>query len=133
MTRKGHTRETIPAQDPPSFSEVSTRLKSIIDRSQAIDEQVAILEAIRERDRLTQKARHGLEVYSTDRYRQFCRESAVCVPAPPPRPPKLSDTDSCVLSEVMDVINELRREVSNLATRQNEMKGELDRIRGRLC
>jgi hypothetical protein len=129
MTCKRHTRATIPAQDPPGFSEVSARLKSVIDRSQAIDEQLATLEDLRERDRLTQKARHG----PADRYRQFCRESAVCIPAPPPPAQKLSDPDSCILYEVMDVINELRREVSNLATRQNEMKGELDRIRGRLC
>lgn len=37
------------------------------------------------------------------------------------------------LRTVLNVINDMRREVSELATRQNEMKFELEVLRGRLC
>jgi len=129
------SRSVIPAQDPPGFDEVSMRLKTIIDRSHAIDEQLQTLEALRDHDSLRRKSQRGPEMGPIDRYRPFCEEDAVCLPVPPlaPKTRRLSESNSRALCEIMDVINDLRKEVANLATRQNEMKAELDRIRGRLC
>jgi hypothetical protein len=123
----------LPAEGQPGLAEVSLRLKAILDRSAAIDDHLRTLETFHEHKAAEQKARSRAEL--ADDYIPFCDCRTVCRPVPNcgRHGRRLSQTDSVALCEIMDTINELRGAVSELATRQNEMKSELDRIRGRLC
>jgi hypothetical protein len=122
--------QQIATQDPPGLHEIALRLNAILERSNAIDRELMTLETVKRHSDTDR--RQG----PIDEYRRFGdMETRECVRVPKVQTRKslTGSTNSQALSQIMDVINDLRREVSSLATRQNEMKAELDRIRGRLC
>lgn len=47
--------------------------------------------------------------------------------------PKRRQRDEPSMKQILDLINDIRRDVSDLATRQNELKYELETVRARLC
>jgi hypothetical protein len=120
---------TTEAQDPPGLNEIALRLNQILERSSTIDRELTTLEAVKRRGSNPRQR-------TIDSYGPFSdMETRECVRVPKieTRRKLTGTTDAQALNQIMDLINDLRMDVSTLATRQNEMKAELDRIRGRLC
>ena len=122
-------------EEPPCFHEVATKLNAILERSNAIEEQLRTLEIMKQRRTQSSKKAPSAANRVFDEYEPFhnCCD-CVCQPVPRiHRTARLSGSNQHALCQIMDLINDLRMDVSNLATRQNQMKDELDRIRARLC
>ena len=122
------------AQEPPGLQEVAARLSEILERSNAIDEQLRTLEILKQSKSKVQKD-DATKKPAEDKYVPFkeCND-CVCRPVPKvPRGARLAGSSQNALCQIMDLINDLRQDVSALATRQNQMKDELERIRTRLC
>ena len=122
---------------PPGISEVATRLNQILDRSSVIEDRIRTLEILKEEYRKSSDLGGGEQKRQpiVDEYGPFanCCER-ICKPVPRiRRSDRLSGSDKHALCMIMDLINDLRRNVSNLATRQNQMQNELEGIRARLC
>jgi hypothetical protein len=122
--------QQVAVQDPPGLQEIALRLNAILERSNAIDRELMTLETVKKH--AVKDRRHA----TVDEYCRFSdMETRECVQVPKIQTRKslTGSTSAQALCQIMDVVNDLRREVSNLATRQNEMKAELGRIRARLC
>lgn len=135
MRRKGQATGKAAPEEPPGLHEVASKLNEILDRSNAIEEQLRTLEILKETKAKTskkQQTRHNPVLDQYDSFRDCC--DCVCKPVPRiQRTAKLSGSNQHALCQIMDLITDLRMDVSALATRQNQMKDELDRIRARLC
>lgn len=135
----------------PEFDEIAVKLNAILERASQIDQELMTLESIKQ-----QNGNYSSEMksFGPDKYINFpecrkytgsnntnqyydkrgcgcnCRSSAYSR-----REVMMGrrEATSGELCQIMDVINELRMQVSALATRQNQMKSELNKIRGRLC
>lgn len=113
-------------QSDPGLEEISAKLNAIVDRANAIENHLITLETLKD-----QKCKGPPPPPQYDSYRSFCNCDSVMSRCN--RCPKSNGAKHENLGFILDVINGLRDEVSVLATRQNQMKSELDKIRGRLC
>ena len=138
----------------PGLDEVAEKLNAILERASQIDQELMTLETLKQ-----QNGKQSAEIksFGPDKYVDFpectsytksinyntknksyekpgcgcCRTSKSEI-----RKEMMMgrrEATSAELCQIMDVINELRMQVSALATRQNQMKSELNKIRGRLC
>ena len=134
MKRSAPTKpiKRAPPQEPPGFAEISAKLNAILERSSQIDQELMSLEAMKEQNG---KISREMKSHGPDKYINFpdCSKNARCQRANLQFSTGRKEANKTELCQIMDIINELRMQVSTLATRQNQMKSELNKIRGRLC
>jgi hypothetical protein len=105
----------------PGFGEVSDRISEIIARTDAIEDELRTLEIEKE------EGRRRFRVAD-----EFQRPRCVAVPNRVHTRVLNGGSQQC-MNQILNLINSLRGEVTDLAARQDQMKADLDRIRGRLC
>jgi hypothetical protein len=76
----GRVKSDLSSQSANALTEMSQRLKSILQRSAAIAEQLTTLETLRDCSVAATNTRSGPE--TVDRFVPFCENSAVCLPVP---------------------------------------------------
>ena len=132
----------------PGFDEVAAKLNAILERAAAIDNELLSLETLKQQNnnQCTEMKSFGPDKYvdfqnCQKRFRQQNIDpsqniSQFAIPCPSSKryhDVGRQEANGQELCQIMDIINDLRIQVSNLATRQNQMKSELNKIRGRLC
>ena len=136
---------------PPGFDEIAAKLNVILERAAAIDNELLSLETLKQQNgqRSTEEKSIGPDKYvdfpncnncfrqrnlsletSNQNYSQY---SGPCYSSKRLHELGRREATGSELCQIMDIINDLRMKVSDLATRQNQMKSELNKIRGRLC
>lgn len=141
------------ANNQPGLDEVAAKLNAILERASQIDQELMTLETLKQQNG---KQSGEMKSFGPDKYIDFpnCnsytnsnvrskihgygKPGCGCSRCPNSEIRKemmmgRREATSAELCQIMDVINELRMQVSALATRQNQMKSELNKIRGRLC
>lgn len=137
----------------PGLDEVAVKLNAILERASQIDQELLTLETLKQQNG---KQTGEVKSFGPDKYIDFPECSSYVGSSDKSKIPGYGkrgcgcsrcpkseirkemmmgrrEATSAELCQIMDVINELRMQVSALATRQNQMKSELNKIRGRLC
>jgi hypothetical protein len=102
------------------IAEIGEQINAILQGANALESELQRLEALK-----------GRRMKKYEVYEESYREPR-CV-AVPKRSVGLDGSSQELLCQMMDAIDEMRMNVHDLAMKQNQMKAELNRIRGRLC
>ena len=124
---------------------VADRLNQFLEKAHQIDQSLSTLETIskQQAERTTQKLKSRNESMISGLYGKSEKTKPLknkkhadmrCdTQCPYYKVPKSRISQDEMMEKIMAVITQLRKQVSDLATRQNELKTELDYIRARVC
>lgn len=134
------------------LKELSDQLSKIVERTSAIERHIETLEMAKEyrsnrikaksNEKVISPPRHSfddvsissidIDISKTSPVQSFSKSIIGSQIASKPRTNQ-NTRQTPTLGLFLNMITQMRRDVSELATRQNEMKFELERIRARLC
>lgn len=128
MTTRGNFHQRTKDKEIEDIRILSDKLDQFLEQARQIDQNLLSLESYAQQESQTQKLKRRNLPRKSDSLYQSNEDFNTFQCGK-----KTSNSDQDLIVEIMDIVFQLKKQISDLSTRQNQMKTELDYIRARVC